>query len=133
MSQNILVVEDDNLNILIYKHIFKNETFTAHYVKDGEEALRKIKSTQYSLVLLDLNLPKLDGFEVARAIRRIEKSHHEIRKPIIMISASFNQDVKKLATKLDVDEFFNKPFHIDSLKIAIDKYLGETESSAQAV
>ena len=123
MNNKILIVEDDSLNILIYKYIFKSEPFELDFAFDGEQGISKIKKEEYSLFILDLNLPLIDGYGVAKYIRTQEMQHNIPRRPVFMISASFNMNSELSTPYSDVDKFFAKPFDIVHLKSCVNLHL----------
>lgn len=107
MAEKILVVEDDkNLSKLVVYNLEKAE-YVAETAFSGEEAIAKIKQTSFDLVLLDIMLPEMDGFEVCKHIRK-SKKHSAI--PIIMVSAKGEEIDKVLGFELGVDDYVVKPF-----------------------
>lgn len=103
-KQKILIVDDDN-NIaeLISLYLIK-ECFDTQIVNDGESALEAVKTFQPNLILLDLMLPGIDGYEVCRSVR----SGSNI--PIIMLSAKGEIFDKVLGLELGADDYMEKPF-----------------------
>lgn len=103
-KQKILIVDDDN-NIaeLIALYLMK-ECFDTRIVNDGEEALKTFQSWQPNLILLDLMLPGIDGYQVCREIR------HTSDVPIIMLSAKGEIFDKVLGLELGADDYMIKPF-----------------------
>lgn len=103
-KQKILIVDDDtNIAELIALYLTK-ECFETHMVHDGEEALQAFEAFQPNLVLLDLMLPGIDGYQVCREIR--QKSS----VPIIMLSAKGEIFDKVLGLELGADDYIIKPF-----------------------
>ena len=103
-KQKILIVDDDvNIAELISLYLTK-ECFDTLMVHDGEEAIKQFHSYQPDLVLLDLMLPGIDGYEVCRQIRRTSKT------PIIMLSAKGEVFDKVLGLELGADDYVIKPF-----------------------
>ncbi len=103
-KQKILIVDDDeNIAELISLYLTK-ECFDTCIVGDGEAALREVKNYQPDLILLDLMLPGMDGYQVCREIR----ASHDI--PIIMISAKGEVFDKVLGLELGADDYIEKPF-----------------------
>ena len=104
-KQRILIVDDDeNIAELISLYLTK-ECFETQIVGDGESALVAIKSFAPTLILLDLMLPGIDGYQVCREVRK-----DEIQVPIIMLSAKGEVFDKVLGLELGADDYMEKPF-----------------------
>lgn len=103
-KQKILIVDDDtNISELIALYLTK-ECFETQTVEDGESALQVFKSFQPDLILLDLMLPGIDGYEVCREIRKTSTV------PMIMLSAKGEIFDKVLGLELGADDYMIKPF-----------------------
>lgn len=103
-KQKILIVDDDtNIAELISLYLIK-ECFDTQIVEDGEQALETFSTYQPNLILLDLMLPGIDGYEVCREIRKTSKV------PIIMLSAKGEIFDKVLGLELGADDYMIKPF-----------------------
>lgn len=107
MTHTVLVVEDEPNIVLSLQFILKQAGFTVRVARDGEQALRAIDDYVPDLVVLDIMLPKQDGFSVCEAIRRNEKCR-DVK--IIMLSAKSREADKERAMALGADEFVTKPF-----------------------
>lgn len=108
-KQKILIVDDDqNIAELVSLYLVK-ECFETRIVNDGEEALKEFKEYNPNLILLDLMLPGIDGYEVCREIRKTSKV------PIIMLSAKGEVFDEVLGLELGADDYMVKPF--DSKKL----------------
>ena len=108
-KQKILIVDDDvNIAELISLYLTK-ECFDTKIVHDGEAAIKEFGSYQPDLVLLDLMLPGIDGYEVCREIRKVSKV------PIIMLSAKGEIFDKVLGLELGADDYVIKPFDSEEL------------------
>lgn len=108
-KQKILIVDDDtNIAELISLYLTK-ECFDTLIVNDGEEAIRNFSSYEPNLVLLDLMLPGIDGYEVCREIRKTSST------PIIMLSAKGEIFDKVLGLELGADDYMIKPFDTKEL------------------
>ncbi|MBR6783001.1 MAG: response regulator, partial [Clostridia bacterium] len=104
MDTKILVVDDDpNISDLL-KIYFENEGYEVKTVGDGAEGINYFKMYEPDLVLLDIMLPKKDGWQVCREIREISS------KPIIMVTAKGEVFDKVLGLELGADDFVVKPF-----------------------
>lgn len=103
-KQKILIVDDDtNIAELISLYLTK-ECFETRMVEDGEEALKAFEEFQPNLILLDLMLPGIDGYEVCRTVRKTSSV------PIIMLSAKGEVFDKVLGLELGADDYMIKPF-----------------------
>ena len=104
VKQKILIVDDDaNIAELISLYLLK-ECYDTKIVEDGESALREFKTYQPNLILLDLMLPGIDGYQVCREIRT------QSNVPIIMLSAKGEVFDKVLGLELGADDYIIKPF-----------------------
>ena len=103
-KQKILIVDDDNHIAELIALYLTKECFETSIVNDGEEALKEFQAFQPNLILLDLMLPGIDGYQVCREIR--QKSD----VPIIMLSAKGETFDKVLGLELGADDYIIKPF-----------------------
>ncbi len=103
---NILLVEDDNEISDMLKSFLATENFNVITASDGETACQKFFADQYSLVLLDLMIPKRSGMEVLRTIRKTSTV------PVIILSAKDSDSDKTLGLGLGADDYITKPFSV---------------------
>lgn len=114
MDKNtILVVDDEKLIVKGIKFSLEQDGMAVDCAYDGQEAIDLFNSKEYSLVLLDLMLPKIDGFEVCRRIR--ESSN----VPIIMLTAKSDDIDKIMGLEYGADDYVTKPFNILEIKARI--------------
>lgn len=107
---NILVVEDNAMNQLVLKMIVKKwQNTTVTYTANGLEALEALKSQQFSIVLMDLQMPVMDGYEATIAIRRGEAGIENKNLPIIAISADVMDATKERVFALGMNGYLSKP------------------------
>lgn len=109
MNKKILVVDDEKPISDIIKFNLVKEGYEVETAFDGEEALKKVYQYQPDLVLLDVMLPKLDGFQVCRRIRE------SFNMPIIMLTAKEEEVDKVLGFELGADDYITKPFGMREL------------------
>jgi CheY-like chemotaxis protein len=113
MSKNILVVEDntDDSNVMsnIIEMIMHHRATRAH---DGLEAVRLAKETLFDIILLDLRLPKLQGIQVAEALRQMEKYRNT---PIIAVTAYDLAGTRRRALQAGCSFYVTKPIDVESL------------------
>jgi two-component system sensor histidine kinase/response regulator len=107
MSAKILIVEDNQENIDLLHFFLKPQGYELITVKDGEEALRIVQEEIPDIILLDIMLPKLDGFQVCEKLKKDEKTKYI---PIIMITALKDMKDKLKALEMGADDFITKPF-----------------------
>ncbi|MDD3219747.1 MAG: response regulator transcription factor [Lachnospiraceae bacterium] len=103
-KQKILIVDDDNNIAELISLYLTKECFEPKIVNDGEEALQAFDTFQPNLILLDLMLPGMDGYQVCREVR------HKSNVPIIMLSAKGEVFDKVLGLELGADDYIIKPF-----------------------
>lgn len=109
MDRKILVVDDEKPISDIIKFNLVKEGFQVDVAFDGEEALKKVYQFHPDLVLLDLMLPKVDGFQVCRKIRE------SFNMPILMLTAKEEEVDKVLGLELGADDYITKPFGMREL------------------
>ncbi|MEH6475220.1 MAG: response regulator [Sneathiella sp.] len=107
MSYTVLVVEDEPNIVLSLQFIMRQAGYTVRIASDGEQALRAIDEYVPDLVLLDIMLPKKDGFAVCQEIRNNPTC---TKVKIIMLSAKSRDADREKAIALGADEFVSKPF-----------------------
>ncbi|MBO4266383.1 MAG: response regulator transcription factor [Lachnospiraceae bacterium] len=110
---NILVVDDEKLIVKGLAFALEQDGNTVDCAFDGEEAVLKIRENDYDIVLLDLMLPKLDGYEVCRTVREFSSV------PIIMLTAKSEDDDKIMGLEYGADDYITKPFNVLELKARI--------------
>lgn len=124
-KQRVLIVDDDeNIAELISLYLLK-ECFETRLVYDGESALKEFRAFKPQIVLLDLMLPGIDGYEVCREIRKTSKT------PIIMLSAKGEVFDKVLGLELGADDYMVKPFDAKELVARVKAVLRRGNEKAE--
>ena len=113
MGKKVLVVDDEKLIVKGLRFSLEQEGMEVDCAYDGEEALEYARATEYDIVLLDVILPKHDGFEVCQAIREFSDM------PIIMLTAKGGDMDKILGLEYGADDYISKPFNILEVKARI--------------
>ncbi len=127
---NILVVDDEKLIVKGLAFSLEQDQNTVDCAFDGRQALQKIKENDYDIVLLDLMLPEMNGYEVCEQVRAFS------RVPIIMLTAKSEDDDKIMGLEYGADDYITKPFNVMELKARIKavmrrvSYSGQKESSS---
>ncbi len=109
----VLVVDDEKLIVKGIRFSLEQDGMEVDCAYDGEEAVELAKKTEYDIVLLDVMLPKLDGYEVCQAIREFSEM------PIIMLTAKGGDMDKILGLEYGADDYISKPFNILEVKARI--------------
>jgi DNA-binding response OmpR family regulator len=121
MSKSILIIDDDKkLNDLISEYLGKNN-FKTTSVENPKDGLVKLKNNHYDLLILDIMLPEMDGFETCRLIRK------ESDIPVIMLTARGEVTDKIVGLELGADDYLPKPFEPRELLARIQSVLRRTE------
>lgn len=113
MGNKVLVVDDEKLIVKGIKYSLEQDEMKVDCAYDGEEALRLAGENQYDIILLDVMLPALDGFEVLKRIREFSSV------PIIMLTAKGDDMDKILGLEYGADDYITKPFNILEVKARI--------------
>lgn len=117
-TNKILIVDDEPNILLSLEFIFKREGFNVYIARDGEEALSIIKEDHPEMVILDIMMPKVDGYEVCRYIKENDKN----MKVIFLSAKSKKQDVQK-GMDLGADLYLTKPFSTKDLVAKVKSLL----------
>ncbi|MDD2981247.1 MAG: response regulator transcription factor [Hespellia sp.] len=120
MGKKVLVVDDEKLIVKGIRFSLEQDGMEVDCAYDGEEALRYAKSCEYDLVLLDVMLPKRDGFEVCQAIREFSDM------PVVMLTARSEDIDKIMGLEYGADDYITKPFNILEVKARIKAIMRRT-------
>ena len=116
MSARILVVDDEEIVIRSCLRILEGNGYEIDVAHDGHDALRKIESNTYDVMILDIMMPNLGGLEV---LRRVKETHPDI--DVIMITGLSQIDTAVQAMKLGAFDYISKPFEPDELKLVVQR------------
>ena len=120
MAKKVLVVDDEKLIVKGIRFSLEQDGMEVDCAYDGEEALEKIKSKEYDIILLDVMLPKLTGFEVCQQVREFSTV------PIVMLTAKGEDMDKILGLEYGADDYIIKPFNILEVKARIKAIIRRT-------
>ncbi len=121
VGKTILVVDDEPFIVETVKFSLEQAGFECLVAYDGVQAIEKARNEEPDLILLDIVLPKLDGYKVCQVLKHDERYRHI---PIIMLTARNQEKEKKIAMVMGADEFITKPFDSDELIESITRHLG---------
>jgi DNA-binding response OmpR family regulator len=124
----ILVVEDEPDIALGLRDDLTRQGYEVETVADGESAIRRASTERWDLILLDVMLPKVDGFEVCRELRRLH-----VRTPIIVLTAKVQEAEKVLGLELGADDYVTKPFSPRELRARIKAVLRRVDDGSMGV
>ena len=123
----VLLIEDDPIMARNLKLMLRAERFHVHATDLGEDGIDLGKHYSYDIVVLDLGLPDISGFNVLRALRAAR-----IHRPILVLSGDANVDTKIRALELGADGYMTKPFHKDELLARMRGFVRRSEGHAQS-
>ncbi len=123
-NKEILIVEDTPMSLLLLKKMLLmiNPTFKIFESSNGLEAINQYKNYKPSLIITDIQMPGMDGFQLSQEIRRLEKNANE-QTPIIALTAGSFQDNRDEYTEAEITEFISKPIDFKELKEIVIKIL----------
>jgi DNA-binding response OmpR family regulator len=126
MAKKVLVVDDEKLIVKGIRFSLEQDGMEVDCAYDGEEAYNMAKATEYDMILLDVMLPKMDGFEVCQAIREFSDM------PIVMLTAKGDDMDKILGLDYGADDYITKPFNILEVKARIKAIMRRTSGGRKA-
>ncbi len=118
----ILLVEDYEPNILVATTMLKNFGYNYQVAHNGQEAINLFAINQYSLLLLDVQMPLMDGYETTRRIRKSERDKHSVRTPIIAMTAHALKGDREKCLAVGMDDYMPKPFNPHQLQAMLIKH-----------
>jgi len=125
MAKKVLVVDDEKLIVKGIRFSLEQDGMEVDCAYDGEEALQKIKEKEYDIILLDVMLPKLTGFEVCQQVREFSGV------PIVMLTAKGEDMDKILGLEYGADDYITKPFNILEVKARLKAIMRRTTPKAK--
>lgn len=114
MSKKILLVEDDQILGETVAELLENENYDVVWIKDGDQALNITFDNNFDLMLLDINIPFVNGFELLKGLRQSGDL-----TPAIFITANIDIDSLKKGFEIGADDYIKKPFDLDELLIRV--------------
>lgn len=121
----ILIIEDHEANIMVASAFLDSLGYDYDVARNGTEALKKIKTLQYDLALMDVQMPGLNGYETTQLFRNEEKNGGKRRLPIIGITAHAMAGEKERCLSARMDDYMSKPFNLIDLSNKIDAFIGK--------
>jgi len=121
-TKNILIVEDNEINMKIVCAMVEKLGYEYEYAYNGREALEKLNKSSFDLILMDIQMPELNGYDTTKIIRAKEIKTKEYIYIVAMTAYSMNGD-RERCMEIGMDDYISKPFDIVTLKNVISKFV----------
>ena len=130
MNLKLLVAEDNEVNRVVVKGLVTKLGIVAEFATNGKEALEYYQDHHHELdvVLMDCEMPEMDGYAATRCIREFEMNNRLPRKPIIAVTAHAVGESRELCLQAGMDEYITKPIRIDALREKIQQTMTENKA-----
>lgn len=119
-TQHILIVEDDSDNIALLRLLLERQGYQVSLALNGEQGLHKVRTLYPDLVVLDLDMPVMDGWSV---LRKIKTNTHVRHIPVIVVTAHLMPDEKERALQAGASGYVLKPFTVQDLLREVERVL----------
>src|SRR5690348_7250083 len=119
----VLVVDDHPTNREVLTRQLARAGYACETAVDGEDALERWKSGRYALLLADIHMPRMDGYQLTAAIRRIERAERRERTPLVAITANVSKGEPERCLEAGMDDFLGKPLRIAQLAATLHQWL----------
>jgi CheY-like chemotaxis protein len=127
-ARRVLVVEDNPINRVVIRRMLEKLGHAVDLVNDGSTAIRRVQETRCNLVLMDVNMPGLDGLEATRQIRNLPTSRANI--PILALTASAMENDRQDCLNAGMNDYLSKPISLEALRAVMDRWSpDETEAT----
>jgi two-component system, chemotaxis family, chemotaxis protein CheY len=126
-TPSVLIVEDDSATRRLYRFLLSNGGYIVLEAEDGVAALEQINRHHCDLVITDMNMPRMDGMELIRNIRRDHPNIH-----VILITAFGTPDTEKQAVKAGANDYLAKPFDFEELERRVRVFFENRNGSVAA-
>ncbi|MFB9315217.1 PAS domain-containing hybrid sensor histidine kinase/response regulator [Nocardioides plantarum] len=121
---HVLVVEDNHINQLVARGFLEAQGFAVITADDGRAALALLEHQEVDVVLMDVQMPGLDGYETTQALRRWEAATHRERLPVIALTAAAVSGERERCLAAGMDDFLTKPVSSAALRSALTRWVG---------
>jgi CheY-like chemotaxis protein len=122
--KKILLVDDNDATLRLEQEILVAAGFAVDAVSGGAEAMARLQATKYDAIVLDVEMPGMDGFQVARAIRELPVRGSNRATPIILVTGTVDPEARRRGFDAGVVAFVRKPFSPMALRTAVQSLIG---------
>ena len=123
----ILVAEDNNISTKVIRGMLGKLNLNPDTACNGAEALKAMKTQRYDLVLMDCEMPVLDGFSATEQLRAWEVSHQRVRTPVVALTAHILTEHKERARQAGMDGHMSKPVELSQLRELVEFWVEQRE------
>jgi CheY-like chemotaxis protein len=125
LDKKVLVVEDNEVNQMVVKGMLARIGIPFDLANNGQEAMEQWEENSYDLILMDCQMPVMDGYEATQKIRAAESAAERVpaRIPIVALSAHSEREESNKCLAVGMDDFLAKPLTIERLKNMVEKWL----------
>jgi CheY-like chemotaxis protein len=124
----VLIVEDNDFLRSLFQSHLKVLNLSGHEATNGKEAVKRVSENDYAMILMDIDMPVMDGLESAKLIRQYERKNNKKRVPIIAVTSIADQEACIAA---GMDDYMTKPFLIEHLRAVADRWLNQPNPPSQ--
>ena len=121
-QKKVLVAEDSSVIINLTKNVLMFEKFHITAVKNGEQVLNKLQQEDFDLILMDINMPVMDGIECTKAVRNLE-DRSKASIPIVAITGNYKNYTLDDFKKVGINDYLQKPLDYDLLLATVKKHI----------
>lgn len=118
--KKILIVDDEQDIVESLKFVLETSDYTCYCAYNGEDGLRLAKELVPDLIILDVMMPKINGYKISRLLK-FDKKYKDI--PILMVTARSQEEDKLIGEETGADEYITKPFEMEDVLSRVNKYL----------
>ncbi len=126
----ILVAEDNEMNQKLIQVILEKSGFQFFLVDDGNKAVEMYQNEKFDLILMDCQMPILDGLSATKIIREFEKQNHRTQIPIVALTANSMKGDREKCLESGMNDFLSKPFKMNELVETIKNWQSQNEKGA---
>jgi CheY-like chemotaxis protein len=118
----ILLAEDNLINQKVATRVLSHLGYDIDVVVNGKEVIKAIANKSYDLILMDVQMPEMDGLTATQQIRQQEKANQSIPIAIVAMTANATEEDRELCETAGMDDYLTKPIQIDKLKTILQSY-----------